>query len=212
MAKECCNTTCLPDKTLSDRHFRRVLWIALAINALMFVVELAGGLWANSVAVLADSVDFLGDSANYAVTLLVLPLGLFWRSRAALLKGLTMGTYAVFVLGLTVYNTITGNVPEAITMGAVGFVALVANVSVALMLYSFRSGDSNMRSVWLCSRNDAITNIAVMLAALGVFGTGSGWPDLVVAALIGGLGLVSGVSVVRHARHELLNNSTLTRK
>jgi hypothetical protein len=162
-----------------------VLWAALIINITMFGVELAGGLQAGSASLLADAVDFFGDAANYGISLLVLGMALTWRARAALFKGLAMGAFGVFVLGRAAWSAASGTVPEPVTMGAIGALALLANVSVAAMLYAWREGDANMRSVWLCSRNDAIGNLAVMAAALGVFGTGSGWPDLAVAAVMG---------------------------
>jgi Co/Zn/Cd efflux system component len=173
------------------------------INALMFVVELAGGLGADSVSLLADAVDFFGDAASYAVSLAVLGLATVWRSRTALLKGVTMLTWGVGVLALTAWNAWTGSAPEAATMGVIGTLALVANVTVAVMLYAFREGDANMRSVWLCSRNDALGNLAVLAAAAGVFGSGTAWPDLAVATGMGLLAISAGWSVVGHARQEL---------
>ena len=184
-------------------RYRRVLWIALAVNAAMFVVELAGGLHADSVSLLADAVDFLGDAANYGVSLLVLGLALRWRARAALLKGLSMGAFGVFVLARAAWAASNGSTPEPLTMGAIGALALAANVTVALLLYAWREGDANMRSVWLCSRNDAIGNLAVMAAALGVFGSGSAWPDLGVAGVMALLALSAAWSVVVQARQEL---------
>ncbi|WP_236778691.1 cation transporter [Azoarcus olearius] len=184
-------------------RFRRALWVALVINALMFGIELVAGLHAGSVSLLADAVDFAGDAANYGISLAVLSLGLAWRSRAALVKGFSMAGYGVFVLGKSVWAAFGGVPPEAMTMGAVALLALVANAGVALMLYAFREGDANMRSVWLCSRNDAIGNVAVILAAAGVFGTGQGWPDIVVAGVMAALALSSGLAVIRLARKEL---------
>lgn len=200
---DCCTGSCSSDKPPVDARYRRILWVALVVNAGMFVVELIGGWHAGSVSLLADAVDFFGDAGNYAVSLFVLGLAPVWRSRTALGKGLIMGSYGVFVLGSAVYHLATGIVPESSTMGVIGFLALVANASVAALLYAYREGDANMRSVWLCSRNDAIGNIAVMLAALGVYGTGSGWPDIAVATLMGTLGLTGAWSVVKHARREL---------
>ena len=152
---------------------------------------------------LADAVDFLGDAANYGVSLFVLALGAVWRARTALLKGVTMGAYGLFVLASAGWHFAQGTVPDAETMGAVGFLALASNVTVAALLYAYRHGDSDMRSVWLCSRNDAIGNIAVMLAALGVFGTGTGWPDILVAGVMGVLAITASRTVIRHARDEL---------
>ena len=184
-------------------RYRRVLWVALALNVLMFVVEIGAGFRSGSVSLLADAIDFFGDAANYGVTLAVLSMGLAWRARAAVLKGLSMLGFGLFVAGKTFWSATQGLPPEALTMGVVGMLALCVNVAVALLLYAFREGDANMRSVWLCSRNDAIGNVAVMLAALGVFGTGAAWPDLVVAAAMAALALSGGWSVLRQARGEL---------
>lgn len=199
----CCTGTCASQTPPPDHRYRRILWIALIVNAVMFVVELAGGLHADSVSLLADAVDFLGDAANYGLSLAALAMASVWRSRAALIKGLTMGIYGVAVLGKVSWGAAHGAMPEPLTMGVVGFVALVANGGVALLLYAYRQGDANMRSVWLCSRNDAIGNVAVMLAAAGVFGAGAGWPDLAVAAVMGFLGMTAGYGVVRHALTEM---------
>ncbi|MBS3912106.1 MAG: cation transporter [Hydrogenophaga sp.] len=186
-----------------DPRWRRALWIALVVNAAMFAVELVAGLQANSVSLLADAVDFAGDAANYALSLAVLSMALVWRSRAAFVKGATMFAYGLFVLARAGWLLNSGSVPDPLTMGVVGFVALLANAGVAMLLFAFRTGDANMRSVWLCSRNDALSNLAVMAAALGVFGTGSAWPDLVVAAVMAVLALTAGLAVMRQARNEL---------
>ncbi|MBL8388025.1 MAG: cation transporter [Hydrogenophaga sp.] len=190
-------------ESASHPGWRRALWIALVLNALMFVVELSAGLHAGSVSLLADAVDFAGDAANYGLSLAVLGMASVWRSRAALVKGLSMTAYGVFVVAKAGWVLHLGSVPEPLTMGVVGALALAVNAGVAVLLYAYRSGDANMRSVWLCSRNDALSNIAVMLAALGVFGTGSAWPDLVVAGVMAALALSAGVTVVRHALSEL---------
>ncbi|MGH8807856.1 MAG: cation transporter, partial [Noviherbaspirillum sp.] len=184
MSDRCCAPA---TKTTIDPRYRRVLWIALLVNATMFATEIVGGVQSGSTALLADAVDFLGDAANYGLSLLVLSMGMLWRSRAALVKGLCMGAFGCFVLGRTAWSIAAGTLPEPMTMGVIGSIALLANLGVAALLYAYRSGDANMRSVWLCTRNDAIGNIAVMLAAAGVFGTGSGWPDWLVALLMGTL-------------------------
>lgn len=202
MSKHCCASASAP-AAISSRGFRRALWIALFVNAGMFSLELIGGLRSGSISLLADAVDFFGDAANYALSLAVLSLGAMWRSRAALVKGICMGGFGLFVLGKTVWSISAGTIPEAATMGSIGVIALLANLGVALLLYAYRTGDANMRSVWLCTRNDAIGNVAVMLAALGVFGTGSGWPDWLVAGLMGVLALSASISVIRHALLEL---------
>lgn len=200
---DCCSGGCSSSKPPVDPRYRRVLWIALWVNALMFGVEIVGGWAAGSVSLLADAVDFLGDAANYGISLFVLALAPLWRSRTALLKGATMGAYGIFVLGTALWHLGAGTLPKAETMGFIGFLALAANCSVGALLWAYRNGDANMRSVWLCTRNDAIGNVAVMLAALGVFHTGSGIPDLLVATVMGLLGLSAAYSVVTHARREL---------
>ncbi|GAA3962823.1 cation transporter [Allohahella marinimesophila] len=204
MAGNCCNveTGCSKD-TPGGPRFRRALWAALIINAIMFVVEFAASLQSGSVSLLADAIDFLGDAANYIISLTVLSMGMLWRARAAWLKGLTMFIFGIAVLARAGWVVASDITPEPLTMGVIGGLALVANVTVAVMLYAFRSGDADMRSVWLCSRNDAIGNVAVMVAAAGVFGTGQAWPDLVVAGIMGTLALTSGASVMRHARSDL---------
>jgi len=188
---------------VADSNYRKILWIILALNAGMFLVEVIASLYSGSVALLADAVDFFGDAANYALSLVVLPLGLLWRTRAAMLKAWSMAIYGTVVLGYTAHNALHGVVPEPATMGAVGVLAFLAIAGVAVMLYRFRTGDSNMRSVWLCSRNDAIGNLAVMVAALGVFGTGTGWPDFIVATLMASLAISAAISVLSQARREL---------
>jgi Co/Zn/Cd efflux system component len=150
----------------------------------------------------ADALDFLGDAGNYAIGLGVAGMALTWRARAAFAKGSTLVVFAAWVLGSTAWHAIHGTLPRAEVMGAVGFAALLANGGVALLLYRFRGGDANMRSVWICSRNDALGNLAVLLAAAGVFGTGTGWPDAIVAAIIGGLGLWGGGQIINQAYSE----------
>ena len=203
MSDSCSSHGCATPPASQSPRYRRVLWAALVINVVMFAIELTGGLYAESVSLLADAVDFLGDAANYGISLLVLGMALRWRARAALVKGLSMGAFGIFVLAQAAWAAAAATVPEPVTMGVIGALALVANVSVAVMLYAWREGDANMRSVWLCSRNDAISNLAVMAAALGVFGTGSGWPDLAVAAVMGVLALTAARSVIQQARAEL---------
>ncbi len=183
--------------------WRRALWIALAVNGAMFAIEMAAGVAGGSKALQADALDFLGDAANYAISLGVAGMALAWRARAAMLKGATLAVLGIYVLVATLWAVWNGRTPEAELMGIVGVAALIANGAVALMLYRFRSGDANMRSVWICSRNDAIGNVAVVLAAAGVFGTGSAWPDLAVAAIMAGLGISGGVQILRQARGEL---------
>ncbi len=196
-----CNTACAPAKTMSPK-FRKALWIALILNAVMFFVEIIGGAHAQSVSLWADALDFAGDAANYAISLIVLSMSLYWRATAALLKGITMAAFGIFVIIKVIWSWWIGVIPEPMLMGAIGILALLVNLFVAIMLYTFRDGDANMRSVWLCSRNDAIANIAVIFAAASVWGTGTVYPDLLVAFIIAYLGVSSGLSVIQQARSE----------
>lgn len=186
-----------------DPVYRRVLLVALAVNAGMFLVEIVAGTAAGSVSLQADALDFLGDAANYVISLLVLGMALRWRARAALIKGVSLGVLGLWVAGQTLSNALAQTVPEAPVMGVVGLMALAANLGVAALLYAHRHGDANRQSVWICSRNDAIANVAVLAAAAGVFGTATGWPDIAVAAVIAGLSVSGAVRIVRQAAGEL---------
>ena len=203
MGHECCHT---PTPS-TDISYRRVLWIALFANLAMFGVELVASVWSGSSALAADAGDFLGDSANYALSLGAIALGGAWVSRVALLKGAAMSVYGIAVLAYAGWRAWLGAPPEPLTMGVVGALALAVNFTVAVLLYRFRDGDANMRSVWLCTRNDVIANLMVLAAAAGVFGTGTIWPDVAVAAILAGLGLSSGRIVIRHAWGELRPSS-----
>lgn len=197
----CCSH--VPRPAADDRRVRRILWLALGINLVMFGVEVVAGLLAGSLSLQADALDFLGDSANYGISLLVVGMALRWRAGAAIAKGLTMTGFGLWLVGATVWHALAGTVPHAPTMGIVGALALLANAAVFALLWSFRGGDSNMRSAWLCSRNDVLGNVAVMLAAVGVFGTGTGWPDLAVAVVMAALALQGGILTLRLAAGEL---------
>lgn len=198
------SSCCSPPAPNSDEpRYRAVLWIALIANAAMFVVELTASLVSGSVSLQADALDFFSDAMNYGITLFVLGMSLRARSYAALFKGLTMGLFGIWVLGSALYRLMTDAVPDAAVMGLVGLLALTVNVGVAVLLFQFRNGDANARSIWLCSRNDAIGNIAVMLAASGVFATGAGWPDIAVAAIIASLSLSAAWQIGMQARDEL---------
>ena len=203
MGKSCCQTPEPDDNAHNNPRWRIILWIALIANAAMFVVEIIAGVAADSRALQADALDFFGDAANYAISLGVAGLSLSWRAKAALVKAATMLVFGLWVIGYAVYGLVAGSNPEPQTMGVIGTLALVVNVIVALMLFRYREGDSNMRSVWICSRNDAIGNIAVLGAALGVFGTGQAWPDLLVAGIMAGLAIWGSVEVFGEARKEL---------
>ena len=183
--------------------YRRVLWVALAVNFAMFGVEIGAGVAAQSASLLADSLDFLGDAANYGISLFVLGMALRWRARASLVKAASMGAFGLWVAVTTIQHAMAGTVPAAPVMGVIGALAFAANLGVAVLLYRWREGDSNMRSVWICTRNDAIGNLAVLAAAAGVVGSGTGWPDYLVAAIMSGLALWGAVQVLLHARVEL---------
>ena len=184
-------------------EYKRILWIVIFINGIMFLVEIGGGIFAASQALMADALDFLGDTLTYSITLLVIGMPLKWRARAALFKGFSLGLMGVWVLGSTAYHVFVLGIPQAEVMGAIAFLALVANLSSVLLLLKYRNGDSNVRSVWLCSRNDAIGNIAVLLAAGSVWATQSAWPDLIVAGIMAALFLWSSIQIVRQAIVEL---------
>jgi len=201
MSAHCCGHS--HEHASASPTYRRILWVALAVNLAMFAIEIGAGLAARSTSLLADSLDFLGDGANYGVSLFVLSMALQWRARASLLKAATMGLFGLWVAGTTVQHALAGTVPAAPVMGVVGALALAANLAVAALLYRWREGDSNMRSVWICTRNDAIGNLAVLAAAVGVFSLGTGWPDYIVAAIMSGLALTGAVQVTRQALGEL---------
>lgn len=203
MMSATCQSSCGGSNPSNDPRWRRVLWIALGLNATMFVIEgVAGGL-AGSRALQADALDFLGDAANYAISLGVAGMALQWRTRAAIAKGVTILLFGLVVLGWAVWGLLHGSNPQPYAMTAVGALALAVNMGVALMLYRFRSGDANMRSVWICSRNDAINNGLVIVAGIAVLFTGSGWPDLLVALVMAALGIVGGWQIIRQAGSEL---------
>lgn len=206
-ADHCCGAETSAELS-QEPLYRRILWTALLVNAAMFAVEIFASRVSQSMSLQADALDFFADAANYAITLFVLPLATVWRSRAGLFKGLSMLVFGIFVLASALIRVLAGEVPEATTMGAVAVLALIANVGVAILLYRYRGGDSNMQSIWLCSRNDAIGNLAVMLAAIGVYGTASRWPDLVVAVLIASLSISAAYRVILMAREEMREPST----
>jgi Co/Zn/Cd efflux system component len=204
MSTTCCQHAHDPHR--DNPAFKRVLWIVLAINAVMFLVEIGAGLAAGSASLQADALDFLGDAGNYAISLLVAGAALRYRSMAALAKGVTMGLFGLWVMGTVIWHSLTGTVPEPITMGVVGFAALAANAACFGLLWAHQSGDANMRSVWICSRNAVLGNFAILLAAVGVFGTGTGWPDVIVAAVMAALAIQGAFIVVRHAWQELYSS------
>jgi Co/Zn/Cd efflux system component len=198
MSASCCN-----DPHRGNPAYRGVLWSVLAINAAMFLVEIGAGLAAGSASLQADALDFLGDAANYAISLFVVGMALRYRATDALLKGSTMAACGVWVIGVTFWHALHGTLPQAFTIGAVGTAALLANVLSFGLLWAYREGDANMRSAWVCTRNDVLGNLAVLLAALGVFGTGAGWPDLIVAGAMAAMALQGAAVVINHAVTEL---------
>src|SRR5919109_2157019 len=202
MGADCCDHRDMPDPHRGNPAYRRVLWTVLAINAVMFLVEIGAGLAAGSAALQADALDFFGDAANYGISLFVVGMALRYRAMAAFAKGASMGVFGLWVIGVTIWHALHGTLPNAVTMGAVGLAALLANAATFGLLWAYRNGDANMRSVWICTRNDVIGNLAVLLAALGVFGTGTGWPDVIVAAIMASLALQSAVMVIRQSLGE----------
>lgn len=182
-----------------DPRYQRVLWVVIVINAAMFLVEMAAGQLAGSQALQADALDFLGDTLTYGISLAVIGRSLNVRSGAALLKGSSLLLMGMWVFGSTLYHVLILGLPRAEIMGGIGILALAANLASVLLLLRYKDGDANVRSVWLCSRNDAIGNVAVMIAALAVWGSASAWPDLLVAGIMAGVFLTSSTQILRQA-------------
>lgn len=193
-----------PQKTFNGMsvQYKRILWVVIAINATMFFVEMAAGQLAGSQALQADALDFLGDALTYGISLAAIGASVAVRTNAALFKAFTLFAMGLWVAGSTLWRVFYVGVPEAHIMGIIGFMALAANVTSVLLLMKYKDGDANVRSVWLCSRNDAIGNVAVMFAALGVWGTATGWPDLIVAGVMATLFLNSATQIIRQALEE----------
>lgn len=196
----CCGHDAKFDGVSND--YKRRLWVVIALNATMFMVEMTAGHLARSQALQADALDFAGDALTYGISLAVIGASTTARTNAALFKGVSLLLMGVWVFGSTMYRVFYAGVPSAEIMGGVGFLALLVNVASVLLLVRYKDGDANVRSVWLCSRNDAIGNVVVMFAALGVWGMASGWPDLIVATLMAGLFLSSAYQIVRQALAE----------
>ena len=209
MAGSCCSEQ--PKFDGMSAGFKRALWIVIAINAVMFAVEMAAGALAGSQALKADALDFLGDTITYTLSLYVIGRSVRARASAALFKGLGLALMGLWVFGSTLWQVFVLDQPDAPVMGAVGFLALAANLASVFVLMAYRDGDANVRSVWVCSRNDAIGNVAVIGAAGLVALTGSAWPDLVVAALMAGLFLWSAAQIIRLALDELNEDSAPAR-
>lgn len=198
MGKDCCGPV-----EVKSQKFRKVVWTTLALNLGMFFYEFGASFLADSQSLKADSLDFLGDSANYAVSLFVLGLAIKTRAKASIAKGVTMAAFGFWVVYQTIQSALYGSAPQAEMMGWIGFIALVINLICAFLLYQFRDGDSNMQSVWLCSRNDVIGNIAVLGAAVGVGYLGTMWPDLAIATFMAYLSVTSSFKVIRIAIDEM---------
>jgi len=201
MGASCCGTEAKFEGLSAD--YKRRLWLVIAINASMFLVEMAAGALAGSRALQADALDFLGDTLTYGMSLAVIGATIQVRAWTAFAKGLSLTVMGLWVFGTTAYHTLVLGVPKAEIMGVVGFLALAANLASVLVLAKYKDGDANVRSVWLCSRNDAIGNMAVMIAAAGVWGTGTKWPDLIVAAIMATLFLWSSFQILRQSWREL---------
>ena len=204
---DCCDHRQAPDPHRGNAAYRRVLWVVLAINAAMFLIEIGAGVAVGSASLQADALDFFGDAANYAISLLVIGMVLRYRAMAALAKGTTMGLFGLWIIGTAIWHSVHGTLPNAYTMGAIGFAALAANAMSFGLLWAYRDGDANMRSAWICTRNDVLGNFAVLLAAAGVFGTGTGWPDVIVAAIMASLALQGSWLVVQQSLRELRQGS-----
>jgi Co/Zn/Cd efflux system component len=194
-----------------DPGYRRVLWLVIAINAVMFLVEMIAGQLARSQALQADALDFLGDTLTYGISLAVIGQSLRLRARAAILKGVSLSVMGLWVFGSTAYHVLVLNAPRAEIMGSIGFLALAANLFSVLLLLRYKEGDANVRSVWLCSRNDAIGNVLVVVAALALWGSSTAWPDLIVAAVMAGVFMTSATQILRQALAEARTEPALAR-
>ena len=199
---DCCNDKACEIEALHDRQ-SSTLKIVLGINAVMFFVELIAGLLVGSVSLIADSLDMLGDALVYGFSIYVIARGARMKAKAALLKGGIMAAFGLFVFGQALYKMIIPQVPVFETIGIIGVLALAANSLCLVLLWRHRADDINMNSVWLCSRNDIIANVSVLGAAMGVWLTGSGWPDILVGLGLAALFLRSALFVLSGAKKEL---------
>lgn len=200
---DCCSEI---EEELAHGPKRKILWIVLALNLIMFFVEGIAGWLAQSNALMADALDMLGDAAVYGFSLFVIQLAPVWRTRSGILKATIMSLFAFGILGSSIYRVYHHVVPIASAMGIVGSLALAINIFCAYLLLRFRNDDVNMRSAWLCSRNDVLANLGVLAAACGVAWTGSHWPDLAVGVIIAGVILQSSLGIFKDARVELREN------
>jgi Co/Zn/Cd efflux system component len=201
MGADCCGHEVKFDGLSPD--YKRRLWLVIAINAAMFLVEMGAGALAGSNALQADALDFLADSATYGISLAVIGASMRTRAYAAIGKAASLSLMSLWVLGMTAYHVLMVGLPRAEIMGGIGVLALAANLASVLILMRYKDGDANVRSVWLCSRNDAIGNVAVMIAALAVWASATKWPDLIVAALMAGLFFYSSVRILQQSFHEM---------
>jgi Co/Zn/Cd efflux system component len=199
----CCDHDDIDQKALQVASFRKALWLVLLINGVMFVAEFGSAFFAGSVSLQADALDFLGDTITYAITLMVLGFPIHVRARAAMFKGLTLGLLGLWIYGQTIYFLMQGQVPTYEIMGVMGIIAFLANLTSVFLLYHFRVGDSNMQSVWLCSRNDMFGNLAIIIAASGVFVTNTGWPDFIVATIMASFAVTASYRIIKLANEEL---------
>ena len=197
----CCHTQ--PVFTGLSEDYKRRLWAIIVLNFFMFIVEMVASNLADSQSLQADALDFLGDTLTYSISLLVIGAAARTRSITALCKGMSLMLMGVWVLGSTVYRVFTESTPHAEAMGLIGFMALTVNVVCVFLLFRYKDGDANIKSVWLCSRNDAIGNVGVLLAALGVWGTASKWPDLIIAVTMATLFIISAIQILKQAILEL---------
>ncbi len=189
---------------LSD-EYRRRLWLVIAINGTMFVVEMLAGHWAGSKALQADALDFFADTVTYGISMAVIGSAIRTRSYVATAKGISLLAIGLWVLGTTLWQVFVTGVPQAHVMGLIGLLALFGNLASVVLLFRFKDGDANVRSVWLCSRNDMIGNFAVILAAWVVWMSDTRWPDLIVALIMAGLFLSSAWQILVQAREEAAN-------
>jgi Co/Zn/Cd efflux system component len=210
MSASCCGNHPKPDENKGNPGYRRALWFVMAINAVMFTVEIGAGMMSGSASLQADALDFLGDAGNYAISLFVVGMVLQYRAMAALAKGATMGAFGFWVVGIAAWNAVNGTLPGAFTMGTVGTAALLANAASFGLRWTYRGGDANMRSAWICTRNDVLGNLAVLIAAAGVLGTGTGWPDIAVAGIMAMLAIQGAFAVIGQSLAELRSQHALS--
>ena len=185
-----------------NQRYKAILWLVIAMNGGMFLVEILAGRLAGSQALQADALDFLGDSLTYGMSLAVIGMSLKIRSSAAMLKGVSLLAMGLWIFSSTLYQILFLGVPKADIMGIIGLLALATNVGSVLLLARYKDGDANVRSVWLCSRNDAIGNVAVLGASLSVSITSSAWPDILVALVMAALFLRSAQLILTQSRQE----------